>query len=676
MPRAPKSSPSTSGVILPYAEAERLQSDPAQQANVKPLWGFGERAWYPFQRRVLTALEDEIGMFGGVGGGKTQAMMAWLISGNPHLPSHNEDGTPNLVNISYMYSPNYYALLLRENEKDLWQFIAKAREMYEPLGIVYTQGMFRHPMGGTIVCGHMADQTAWQKYLGNEYVRIAIDEAPLIPDLGLYEELRARNRSVYNDLRTQILLAGNYGGKGSAWVYDRFMNVRRPDGSLYERGDTIEERVHDPDTGEYIMTRTRVWIFSSYKDNPKFRDTPRYRAILASLTDPRKRAAYMKGEWNVFTGAYFGEVWRTEHHEDVGEPAHAFHVIKRPAQPKLEPWFTRAIGFDWGFKHDAAITWLAQHGVTNQIHTYRELAVSGASSERLGFELARLSLDELNAHPDHAITVYLSHDAFRRDDATHTTAELIMRGASRILGPTAVHAPEIIIRNLEESYSRGAIPTPAEEKARAEAFEGLRRQRKAGLTFRIATKISALGWQYIRDLMRWEEILTTQAKYSPELAMQLLLESQEQYRQYVQAFENHGPPEVLPKLVVWDSCPKLIAAIPRLQYKDDVDDADSKHFAGKDSVDSWHYGLIGLREVIPQEPWEAFRAKKLNTAVATAPDLSTNDLVWINRDLEQQWAERNEGPISFAIPRGGRRTRAMQDAAQPGNALDKSNWRM
>jgi len=482
-----------SGIILPYDRIESLkQSQP--NINLNYSWGFGDKAWYPHQRRVLTSLVDEIGMFGGVGGGKTITMMAWLISGNPHLPTENPDGTPNLVNLSYMHHPGFYALILRKNEKDLWQFKMKAQEMYAPYGITFTEEGFKHPMGGTIVCGHMADQKAWTKYLGNEYVRIAIDEAPLIADYELYQELMIRLRTPFPELRTQILLAGNYGGEGSAWVYDRFMNILGPDGLLIKPGTVIEEKIEHPITKK-IHTRTRVWEFSTYADNPKFAQSDNYPLILAAINDPRKKAAYMEGKWNIFSGSFFEASFKPEIH------------VRKPEV--LQPWFPRAIGMDWGFRHQSAAHWICQHGVTGQQHIYRELVASNTYSEQFGFEIAKLSLAELNASPSKSMTLYLSHDAFQKRDDVHCTAELVMRGMTRVLGPNSVHSPELVIRELEAaSMKSGTMPSALELKAREQAFDQIRRQRQAGIMVRPAPRAGALGWQYLRELMRHEPIVT------------------------------------------------------------------------------------------------------------------------------------------------------------------------
>jgi len=646
-----KSDPALSGVILSYDEAARLQADPRYKDSLKPTWGFGAFAWTPFQRKVLTCTAQEIALLGGKASGKSTCMRAWLIAGNPDAPERNEDGTPNLPNISYMFHPGYRALILRKNEDDLNDFIARSIEMYRPYNIQYVNGQFKHPCGATIDCGHMKDKTSWQKYIGIEYVRIAIDEAPLIPDYESYDQLRSCQRTVFPELRIQTLLAGNAGGPGTSWLAERFMNCRTEEGETIPSGEFIPERYVHPLTGE-THVRNRVWIFATYKDNPAIAKTD-YIIQLMSLTDKRQRAAYIEGDWGAFIGSYFGDVFRKE--PRVGEPPHAIHVVKtKPVQPSLAPWFPRAIGMDWGYKHEASAVWLAQHGVTSQLHIYREMVASQASAERFGFEIAKASMTELNAHPAHSISLHLSHDAFQQRDDRHTLVELIARGIGRVLGAGAVHTPDLVIRQMKESYSIRDTPSQQELLAREQAFDALRKQKQSGITIRMAPKANAIGWQYIRELMRWEHILVDRPQFNQEVYMDLLMDSEakaHEYLQYCQGFKE----ETLPKLLIWDTCPRLIDAIPKAQYDDKgTEGLDKGHFKGRDSLDSAYYLLAGFRDEQIAEPYESFRDKALNAELARNPNLSGQDLIWINRGLEDEWGKEDRNPISYTHQRGGR----------------------
>lgn len=586
------------------------------------------------------------------------AMRAWLIKGNPELPERDADGTPNLTNISYMFCPGYRALILRKNQEDLEDFIARAIEMYRPYNIHFVNGQFKHPCGATIDCGHMKDRNSWQQFIGVEFVRVAIDEAPLIPDYESYDQLRSCQRTVFPELRIQTLLAGNAGGPGTGWISDRFMNAKDATGRLIPPGEIITEDYIHPLTLEKRQ-KTRVFLFSTYKDNPTIAKTD-YIIQLMSLSDKRQRAAYIDGDWGAFTGSYFDDVFRKE--ARPGEPPHACHVVKtKPVQPRLENWFPRALGVDWGYRHESSCLWMAQHGVTGQNHIYREMVASQMSAERLGFEIGKASMQELNAHSSHAFPLYLSHDAFQQRDERQTLAELLARGIARVLGPNAVHTPDLVIRQMQERLSIRENPSPQEMQAQQAAFDAIRKQKNSGITIRVAPKANSVGWQYLRELMRWEHIQVDRPEFSQEVYLDLLMQSEsraQEYLQYCQGFNE----ETLPKLLVWDTCPSLIEAIPRGVYDSKgTEGLDKAHFKGRDSLDSLYYLMVSHREHEAPEPYEAFRDKALNAALAANPNLTTQDKIWINRGLEEEWNQADRDPISYTHQRGGRprRTRVM-----------------
>ena len=205
------------GILTP----EEVKRAAAQiDGKVTESWGFGKLKWNAMQIKVFKHQADELGLLGGKGSSKSTAARGWLVMGNPHLPQTDAQGQPILVNRSYTYHPNYRALILRKNQEDLDDFIQRAAEMWGPtLGGQYVDGHFRFPSGAIIDCGHMKDATAWQKYLGIEFQRIAIDEAALIPDFASYEQLRSCMRTVHSELKTQILLTSNAHGRGACVPY-------------------------------------------------------------------------------------------------------------------------------------------------------------------------------------------------------------------------------------------------------------------------------------------------------------------------------------------------------------------------------------------------------------------------------------------------------------------------
>ena len=71
--------------------------------------------------------------------------------------------------------------------------------------------------------GHLDDDRAVEKYFGNVVHRAAVDELTFIDSLSNYTKLLSCVRSNVKGLKPQLLLTGNPGGPGSAWVLDRFV---------------------------------------------------------------------------------------------------------------------------------------------------------------------------------------------------------------------------------------------------------------------------------------------------------------------------------------------------------------------------------------------------------------------------------------------------------------------
>lgn len=636
-----------SGAVLSSDEALRLKDELGQSVRIG--WG-GEQPWFEWQKRLLTCTVDEIGCFGGKAGGKSSSIRGWLVSGNPHLPDFAEDGGPLLFNQSYIYHPDYYGLILRRNEKDLKFFLREAERMWAPLGAEYKNGYFEFMSGARIDTGHLADENAWMKFIGNEYTRVAIDEAGLIPDYGLIEELRSCMRTPHPELRIQIVYASNAGGPGTSWIIDRFMRVKDEHGNLIPHDTVITEKRIHPFTKKE-ETRTRIWMFSTVADNTVMRDT-QYASDLIYLQDAKRRRAYFEGQWDALYGSYFGDVFRPDGPiVSNNEPSHASHVVPS-ASIQLLPWWHRSMGMDWGYAHEASILWACQNP-EGRIYIYRELVASQASPDRLGYELARASRDELERLTSHSMVLHLSHDAFDNRRGDKSIAELIAMGISRVLGPDAVHLPDLMIRRIRESYQQDAYQLE-DEQARDKAIEAIRLQRRLGITIRIAEKTGVIGWQHVRETMRWETIGQYNAQYDHQMFIKLLQENPSRAEEYARLFRDIKP-EILPRLqIIRETCPRLIEAIPRAQHEDGTENVDKAHFKGKDSVDSLLYLIMGMHDEAPAEPFEDFRNKTLETVRKRDPLISTDDLVRINEGIEAEWKHKNRQPAPFTPPRAAR----------------------
>lgn len=587
MPRPPKVKPQIGAIVSPE-EAKYLidqgRLDPAKTLGVAG----GPNEWFPWQQRALTCLCDEIGLFGGKGSGKSELMRAWLIQGNPQLPERDQHGSRIDVNISYTNHPNYRALILRRNEKDLDDFINRSAHIYGQIGGMYSEGRFRFPSGATIDCGHMKDKNSWQKYIGIEYQRIVIDEAALIPDYDSIEELRSCMRSPYPELRCQLMMASNCSGPGVSWIMERYMNVKDQNGLNVPHDTIIRETFVHPVTGER-RPRTRIWMFSTLRDNPVYARTD-YGITLMALADPKKRAAYLDGVWDALWGSYFGDVFRPEGpRASMGDPPEANHVIRKTVNAQQEKrypielsyWWPRHISYDWGYTHESAIYWGAK-SPEPRVYVYRELVQSQMTADRAGMEIALASRDELERIPSKSMTLWLSWECFGTREGDRSIAELVALGIARVLGPDKVHVPDVLIQKLTDAYA-GNIDNIFARQHRDEAIEQLRLQQKIGITIRRADRASTIGWQHMREMLRWERIGTPNAQFDRDTYSKILRDDGiSRASEYARTFRDVKP-EVLPKLQIFDCCPRLIQAIPKLQHEEGTEDVNPDHFKGRDS---------------------------------------------------------------------------------------------
>lgn len=255
-----------------------------------------EKIWTPHpgpQTQALKRNEFEILYGGARGGGKTDAGMAWLLR--------------------YINNPRYRALIIRKNYDDLSDWIDRARQMYRATGATFTGKPveIRFPTGAIFRAGHLKDPTSYEKYLGQEYQRMVIEELTLIPSEELYQKLLFSCRSTI-DIPPQIFATTNPGGPGHAWVKERFIDIS-PWGTPY----TYTETITNPATGEEMdISRSRVFIQAMIEDNPTLIESdPGYVVMLENLrkTNMGLYKAWRHGDWDVPLGQVFAEFRRDTH---------------------------------------------------------------------------------------------------------------------------------------------------------------------------------------------------------------------------------------------------------------------------------------------------------------------------------------------------------------------------
>ena len=673
------------GLVLSAQDYQRLSQKAGKQ--LKPT-----RTLWPKQCETLYRAESEVCCGGAKAGGKTISGIYFLIKGNSHAsdcayyndgdsscncpyPDNDKDGRPIMVNRSYIYHPKYLGCVIRRNATDLLDWIREAKEIYGPIGGNFLEGKnrFEFPSGATIFCGHYDEEGAYMKYQGMNIIRFLLEEATQIPDVKRLKMLKSCCRSVYPEMKAQMLLTCNPGGPGHGWVLDRYVEPRDENGDIIQPGTTITEEYEHPfEPGKKIKS-TRVFIFSSIKDNPAALANEEYLASLMSL-DEEEREAYLFGNWHLLAGEYFKSFRPLGPHK--GEPAEANHVVPHNlAMPRIQPWWWRTMAMDWGYGHECVTFWGCHDQERDQFWVTDEMAVSETEPDVVGEEIARRTKPILEGLESPMIVMGLSHDAYglRQDD--RSIAEMLANGIGRILGPNMVHLPDLMVDKLEERMKDEGKATGTNEVQ--EMFRKIRSQQRMGITIRRMRDNRIVGWQLIRSLMRWKQTLPdVKDVYNPNLASNIAYErGLEAYNSYVNLFKQKR--EILPKLQIVGppidhhgkiiqgtglGCQRLISAIPKaVRDETNPEDITKKHVPGaSDFWDSLRYLCMTFRGQSLPEPFEALRRRRIAETREQNPYVDTHDLVFLNTKLEADKAAKDRArgkPINVLRPARAMRAR-------------------
>lgn len=678
------------GSVLTLEELQYLERKHGQKSP---------RQLYPKQVTALSRNEHEIAFGGGKFSGKSLCGIYFLIKGNSHtdecgvyrtgtcdcpFPDFDGDGNPNLVNRSYIHHPKYLACVVRKNSTDLLDWIREARLIYSLIGGDFKDGKnrFEFPSGAMIFCGHYDEENAYMKYQGLNVVRFLLEEATQIPDVKRLKMLKSCCRSIYPEMRAQMMLTCNPGGPGNGWVMDRYVEPLDEDGNVIPPLTTITEEFDSDElyaklgvprpagVGDKIKS-TRVFVFATVKDNPGALTNTDYLASLMEM-DEEEREAYLFGNWRVMSGEFF-KTFRPKG-PARGEPVEANHVIPYDvARSRIQPWWWRTMAMDYGYAHQSVTLWGCHDQDTGQFIVTDEMAVSQTEPDVIGEEIARRTLPILKGLESPTIVMGLSHDAYglRQDD--RSVAELIGRGMSRILGPNMVHLPDLMVDKLKDQMEEQGHSTATLE---AEAiFDRIRSQQHMGITIRRMRDNRVVGWQLLRSMLRWKSSLPEiKDIFDPNLASRISYEKGiEAYNSYLNLFRQKH--EVLPKMLIVGppvgpdgrtiqgtglGCAGLISAVPKAIRSDlNPEDVTKKHVEGaSDYWDAWRYLAMAYRGQAMPEPFEALRRRRIAEARQQNPNVDCSDLVWLNRKIEREQKQKTQiKPIHVIRP--GRSARAM-----------------
>ncbi len=214
----------------------------------------------------------------------------------------------------------------------------------------------------------------WQ-YHGQEYPFIGWNELTKFPTDDLFEALMSCNRSSFlpeehpltidgdiyaetgqvvliepdsrkaikyylPEMPLEVFATTNPFGVGHNWVKKHFIDAA-PMGKIHR----TEMLVFNPRTQiKELVVKTKCHIFGSYRENKNL--SPEYVAELMSITDPNKKAAWLKGSWDITSGGMFDDLWNSLIHKVM-----PFDI---PKSWKIDR------SFDWGNSHPFSVGWWAR----------------------------------------------------------------------------------------------------------------------------------------------------------------------------------------------------------------------------------------------------------------------------------------------------------------------------
>lgn len=278
-----------------------------------------EVSWSPQvgpQHALVRCYVPEI-LFGGArGGGKTDGVLGkW---GRKALS----------------YGPAFNAVFFRQEMPQQDDLIERAKEIYLPTGAVWkdSKKTFTMAAGGRIRFRPLESVADAVKYQGQNLTDAAVEEAgnydsPTPIDM-LWGALRS-GTGIY----VQMILTANPGGVGHQWIKARYVDPAPLGMKVLSR--------YLPDGREHRY----VFIPSKVQNNKiLMQNDPGYVSRLYLVGSPELVKAWLAGDWNAISGAYFPEF-----------SIHR-HVIAPFAIP---PKWTRFRAMDWGSAKPFSIGWYA-----------------------------------------------------------------------------------------------------------------------------------------------------------------------------------------------------------------------------------------------------------------------------------------------------------------------------
>lgn len=235
-----------------------------------------------------------------------------------------------------LYGPHAIGLMVRRKRTQLMETYERAKQIFLPLGFKFNDSEHTcvGPGGGRLRFAYLEHDADAENYQGHSYTRIYVEEIGNFPNPAPVMKLMATLRSA-NGVPCGFRGTGNPGGPGHHWVKARYIDPA-PMG-----WKVIEEQFVNPWTKEKL-TRERIFIPGRITDHNLLGSE--YVANLQMSGSPQLVRAWLEGDWDVISGAYFPE-FSVER-----------HVI---APMELPAHWQRFRACDWGSAKPFSVGWYA-----------------------------------------------------------------------------------------------------------------------------------------------------------------------------------------------------------------------------------------------------------------------------------------------------------------------------
>ena len=268
------------------------------------------------QKALIDCPISEIFYGGARGGGKTDGVLGkYALKARRHGNGFN-------------------AVFFRKELPMLDDAIERSREIYGPLGAQWNeqQKTWRFPWGGRLRFRPLERIADAEKYQGQNISDACVEEAGQYAEPKAIDRLNGVLRSAQG-VPTQLILTGNPGGPGQAWIRQRYIDPA-PMGMRVLRRKLPNGKEH-----------AYVFIPSKVENNRiLLANDPDYINRLYLVGSSELVKAWLKGDWNAVEGAYFSEF-----NADL-------HVVEPVTLPKH---WTRFRAMDWGSARPFSVGWYA-----------------------------------------------------------------------------------------------------------------------------------------------------------------------------------------------------------------------------------------------------------------------------------------------------------------------------